>query len=72
MGLVMGAALLVVAASPASAESIGGVEFPDGARSFADAVVDYSPPAGQPTEPHRHPEASIGAPDFERTDSTPM
>lgn len=68
MGLLLSVALLAVTASPAAAESIAGVEFPDGVRSFADAVVDYSAPADQPTEPHRHPVASIGAPDFDRDD----
>ena len=68
MAILLSAGLMAVAVSPATAQSIAGVEFPDGERSFADRVVDYSAPADQPTEPHRHPAGSIGVPDFDRDD----
>lgn len=45
----------------------GGVDFPDGAVSFADAVVDYSPnisASGQPTAPYRESSEALGIPDY--------
>jgi len=51
----------------ASAVIYGGVDFPDGASSFADAVVDYSPAingSGQPTAPYRNSAEALGIPDY--------
>ncbi len=44
----------------------GGTDFPQGAISFADAVVDYSPGlvGGNPSLPHRGPLAALGVPDY--------
>jgi len=61
-------ALLVslVASTNASAIVYGGVDFPDGAASFADAVVDYSPAinGGQPTAPYRDDFEALRIPDY--------
>jgi hypothetical protein len=53
-------------AAPARAEVFGGVNFPDGASSFADAVVSYDPVIknGEPTAPFRSASHAIGVPDF--------
>ncbi len=58
-------------ARPALAELIGGVEFPNGQASFADAVVNFSPVinSGQPTAPHLVPENTIGIPDYDGVNS---
>ena len=58
--------LLLGAACHSDAEIIGGVEFPQGAISFADALVSYSPGlvGANPTEPHRGAENALGLPDF--------
>ena len=55
--------------SPASAEFFGNVQggtnFPQGAVSFADAVVNFSPVfASGPSEPHLNPQKSLGVPDY--------
>jgi hypothetical protein len=47
----------------ANATLIGGVEFPDGTVSFADAVVSYSPGAGV-TSLHNDPTEALGVPDY--------
>ena len=49
--------------SSAHAVLIGGVEFPQGAVSFADAVVSYTPAAG-PTLPHRGDFNALGVPNY--------
>ena len=53
-------------AGAAHAEIIGGVEFPGGASSFADAVTSYTPVvnSGQPTDPHRGADNSLGIPNY--------
>ncbi len=48
--------------STAGADLIGGVEFPDGAVSFADSVVSYNPGPGV-SSPHNNPTAALGVPD---------
>ncbi len=48
----------------ASAVLIGGVEFPQGTASFADAVSEYDPGSPQPTTPNQGTSNAIGAPDF--------
>jgi hypothetical protein len=58
------------AATPAGAVFIGnvqgGTDFPQGALSFADALVDYSPGlvGGTPTLPHRDGGNAVGLPDY--------
>jgi hypothetical protein len=53
---------------PAQAVLIGGVEFPQGAASFADAVINYSPvlvsSGTQPTAPHRGDFNALGVPNY--------
>lgn len=53
-------------AAPAQATLIGGVEFPQGAVSFADAVVSYSPilVSGNPSDPHRGASNALGVPNY--------
>ncbi|EGV27554.1 hypothetical protein ThidrDRAFT_4635 [Thiorhodococcus drewsii AZ1] len=48
---------------PVYAEEIGGVEFPGGASSFADEVIEYSPTAGV-AYPYNIPETALGPPDY--------
>jgi hypothetical protein len=47
----------------AHAELIGGVDFPQGPVSFADAVVSYSPTAG-PSVPHQGAFNALGVPNY--------
>ncbi len=57
----------VCLATSAGATIIGGVDFPQGAVSFADAVVSYLPVlvgGTQPTLPHREPTRALGVPDY--------
>ncbi len=53
-------------ALPAQAALFKGIEFPQGAVSFADAVVDYAPVmvGSGPTLPHRDPSRSLSVPDY--------
>ena len=58
--------VLLAAAPPARADLIGGVEFPQGAVSFADAVFDYDPLFGGgslPSLPNREPSNALGIPE---------
>lgn len=50
----------------AHATLIGGVEFPQGTISFADAVVNYDPLTknGEPTVPNSQPDRALGTPDY--------
>lgn len=55
--------------SPADAEFFGnvqgGTDFPQGAVSFADAIVNFSPVfASGPSNPHLNPQKSLGVPDY--------
>ena len=53
----------LVFSTNASAVLIGGVDFPDGALSFADVVVNYSP--GTDVAPnYNNPAAALGVPDW--------
>ncbi|MCE5326957.1 MAG: PEP-CTERM sorting domain-containing protein [Planctomycetaceae bacterium] len=71
LGLISAASLTV---STASATIIGGVDFPQGALSFADAVVDYTPHidipdpyslTGESPDPQwRNPADALGVPNF--------
>jgi len=67
--LLVGAVLSGALASfNANADLIGGVEFPQGAVSFADAVVSYSPTAG-PTVPHQGAFNALGVPNYNNINS---
>jgi hypothetical protein len=67
--LLLGAILTGGLASfNANAILIGGVEFPQGAISFADAVVSYSPTAG-PTLPHQGAFNALGVPNYNNVNS---
>lgn len=59
-------ALLALGAAPSQAEVFGGVDFPQGIGSFADAVASFDPVIknGQPTAPHLNPLQALGAPDY--------
>ncbi len=51
-------------ASPARADIIGGVNFPQGAVSFADVVVSYSVGPGGVTAPHQGSFNALDIPDY--------
>lgn len=53
-------------AAPIHAEVIGGIDFPQGAMSFADAVASYSPGPG-PGAAFVEPANALGAPDVNTT-----
>ncbi len=59
-------AACILCAAPAQAVLIGGVEFPQGATSFADAVTSYSPGVvgGNPSDPHRGAFNALGVPNY--------
>lgn len=57
-------ALALVGTMPATADIIGGVEFPGGVASFADASVFYAVGGGGVTAPHRGPDNALGVPDY--------
>jgi hypothetical protein len=63
-------ALLLLCAAPAHAVFIGnvqgGTDFPQGAVSFADALVSYAPviQSGEPTAPNRGGANVLGLPDY--------
>lgn len=61
------AAGLVCACMGAGATVVGGVDFPAGASSFADAVVAYSPviSGGAPAVPDRNPTRALGVADYD-------
>ena len=61
------AALLFAATQPSHAAVFGGVEFPEGAISFADEVIGYEPAFGGgaiPTAANQGAPNSLGAPDY--------
>ena len=69
-------ALLIVVGAASDAHAVyignsqGGADFPDGAISFADAVVDYSPGmvfGTSPSEPYRGAFNALGLPDYAGT-----
>ena len=64
-GLLAGCAV-VFGAGSASAEVFGGVEFPQGAISFADVVTSYLPglEGTDPTAPYQDADSALGPPDF--------
>lgn len=54
--------ILLCGFSVCLAEEYGGVQFPQGAVSFADSVVSYAPGQGV-APPYNNPESALGAPD---------
>ena len=68
--LLLPAALIALSAGSARAVFIGnaqgGADFPQGAVSFADALVSYAPVIknGEPTAPNRNAEKALGLPDY--------
>jgi len=71
--LVMVTVASVFMASAASAEVYKGVNFPQGAISFADEVVSYAPGmvGSNPTEPHRGAANALGIPNYVGSNSCP-
>lgn len=57
-------ALALACSLPASADIIGGVEFPGGVASFADVAVSYAVGTGGVTAPHRGAINALGVPDY--------
>ncbi|MEW5686410.1 MAG: PEPxxWA-CTERM sorting domain-containing protein [Pseudomonadota bacterium] len=69
-GRLAAAGALSLAAATAHAEVIGGVEFPQGAISFADAVVSYTlNPASIPGAAYQGAFNALGAPDYNAANS---
>jgi PEP-CTERM motif len=68
---LLGGAAVVLGAGEARAEVFGGVEFPQGAISFADAVVSYLPglEGADPTAPHQGADNALGAPNYSGANS---
>jgi hypothetical protein len=64
-------ALGMAVALPAHAIPIGGVEFPEGAVSFADTVVSYSLTASVPSAPHQGDFNALGIPNYAGVNSCP-
>ena len=64
LGSALAGAALALLAGAAQAELIGGVEFPDGAESFADGVASYAPPVPGPSDPHQGSGNSLGIPNY--------
>jgi hypothetical protein len=64
--LLGGAAAGLLAAGSANAVVIGGVEFPQGAVSFADSVISYQPglAGADPTLPYQGAFNALGVPDY--------
>ena len=62
---------VVLGAGGARAEVFGGVEFPQGAISFADVVVSYLPglEGADPTAPHQGAGNALGAPNYNGVNS---
>lgn len=69
---VAAVAALLCAANPANAVIIGGVDFPQGTISFADAVGIYQPglEGASPTAPFQLPGSALGAPNFSNATCT--
>lgn len=63
---VLALAFVAALAAPMSARAvlIGGVEFPQGAVSFADAVENFSPGGGGVTAPHLGDFNALGTPNY--------
>lgn len=72
---ILSAAGALAGASVAQAINYGGIEFPDGSISFADAVVSYEPALGglAPTHPdYINPNEALGVPDYTGTGSVSL
>jgi hypothetical protein len=63
--------IFILGCVTAQAIPYGGVEFPDGASSFADAVVSYDFADSGLTDPHQHSENALGVPDYDGVNSCP-
>jgi len=63
--LAVAGTLALGTVGPARAEVFGGVDFPQGALSFADAVVSFTPgAAGVPSAPYLGQTNAVGAPNY--------
>ncbi|MEM6477382.1 MAG: PEP-CTERM sorting domain-containing protein, partial [Pseudomonadota bacterium] len=71
--LVLGAAIGLTASPAAAVTSLefDGVEFPQGAISFADAVVSYDTGLRAPTAPYQGSANALGIPDYVNVNSCP-
>ena len=66
-GALLGA-LMSMSATRASAEEFAGVEFPEGAASFADEVVSFDLRGTAGVEaPYNNPDLALGPPDYDST-----
>ena len=63
-------ATTILTTNNVNAALIGGVEFPEGAISFADSVISYDA-LGGPTAPHSNPNNALGAPDYNGVNNCP-
>lgn len=64
-GAVLAAGLLALGGTQAQAEVFGGVDFPQGAVSFADAVTSFTPgAAGIPSNAYLGSQNAVGAPNY--------
>jgi hypothetical protein len=63
---LLGGAAVLLAGGGARAEVFGGVNFPQGAISFADAVVSYQPglAGADPTAPYQGADNALGIPNY--------
>ncbi len=64
-----GLGLIALPGAASAAEIIGGVSFPEGAVSFADAVVSYTPGSTAPTDPHQGGFNALGIPNYTGSNS---
>lgn len=67
LNILTAAAAIVLGTSSAHAVLIGGVDFPQGALSFADKVIKYTPAAAGGTTPsgtYSDPNEALGVPDW--------
>jgi hypothetical protein len=60
---------MIAFSAPASATVFGGVDFPEGAVSFADSIVSYSPGGGGLTAPHQGTFNALGTPNYAGSNS---
>ena len=61
--IIVSVSLIVLIVKTAEAEQYGGVEFPDGEVSFADAVISFNPSNGV-SAPYNDPANALGAPNY--------
>ena len=64
-GALAAATVLALGSMPVKAEVFGGVDFPQGALSFADSVVSFTPgAAGMPSTAYLGQNNAVGAPNY--------